>query len=99
MLKLGGAPSGGPKHVTFNEHMLALPPPSSPLAIPKLEPYQKDHSDSETFDNVPAETALKLKVRALENQLKYSRSSHEDEIVKLASDKMDLQLRLAKLKR
>ena len=101
MLKLETSPE---RQVTFREPLLALPPTQvraqapPALAVAKLEPLDTEE-ESVTFDHVPPETALKMKVRALENQLKMAQDSHQEEIVRLTSDKMDLQLKLAKLKR
>ena len=90
------------KRVTFQDRPALLPPPpaDNTLAIPKLEPVNPGVStESDSFDNIPAETSLKLRVRALENQLKFSQQAHQDEMTRLAADKMDLQLQLARLRR
>ena len=89
---------------TFQNRRALLPPPppasDTALAVPKLEPvFLGNSADSDSFENIPAETSLKLKVRALENQLKFSQQAHQDEMTRLAADKMDLQLHLARLRR
>ena len=91
------------KRVTFQDRPAILPPPGSQnvLATPKLEPLDPGFSaqESDGLDNIPPETSLKLRVRALENQLKFSQQAHQDEMTRLAADKMDLQLQLARLRR
>ena len=87
---------------TFQNRRALLPPPATDtaLAVPKLEPvFLGNSADSDSFENIPAETSIKLKVRALENQLKFSQQAHQDEMTRLAADKMDLQLHLARLRR
>ncbi|KAL5256122.1 hypothetical protein ACHWQZ_G011361 [Mnemiopsis leidyi] len=91
------------KRVTFQDRSAILPPPGSDngLATPKLEPLDPGFSapESDSLDNIPPETSLKLRVRALENQLRFSQQAHQDEMTRLAADKMDLQLQLARLRR
>ena len=88
------------KQLIFNER-LALPPPQSfqnALALPKLEPCTSGMDQSDSYEDIPMETSLKLRVRALENQLRASQHAHQEEMSRLAGDKMDLQLKLARLR-
>ena len=90
------------KHVTFNEKLSIMAPPdiSKPLAVPKLEPLPSPNSHHSDYKHhIPVETALKLKVKSLENQLEYSKQAHNDEMTRLAAEKMDLQLQMARLYR
>lgn len=80
--------------------LMAPPSPdTSSFAVAKIEPTNSQHLVVDSYDSVPAETSLKLRVRALENQLRYSQQAHQDEMTRLASDKMDLQLQLARIRR
>ena len=90
------------KRVTFDERLAIMVPAdmSKPLAVPKLEPLRTSGSKTTEYEHhVPVETALKLKVKALENQLQYSKLAHQDEMTRLAAEKMDLQLQMARLHR
>ena len=85
---------GAPRHAPSTSQ-LALP---APIAVPKLEPREPTEPDQPAGD-LPNESNMRLKIRELENKLKFSEEAHQEELADVMATKMDLQLQLARFRR